>query len=131
MKDRNADFGKEKRRQYILRTMAEFVGLGFLYLVWLRLTHLGIPCPFRLVTGYQCPGCGLTHCILALLRGDLVAAYRANGFLLILSPVAFVYFIYRTWRFIEHGRTEYSLPECIAFAILLLTAIGFGILRNV
>lgn len=131
MKDMNADSEKEKRKQYILRTMAEFLVLGCLYLVWLKLTHLGIPCPFRLATGYLCPGCGLTHCILALLRGDLATAYRANSFLLILAPPALVYYIYRTRRFIEHGRTEFTLPESIAFTILLLAAIAFGIWRNV
>ena len=32
-------------------------GLG--YALWVRLTGLALPCPFRAVTGLLCPGCGV------------------------------------------------------------------------
>jgi Protein of unknown function (DUF2752) len=33
-------------------------------------------CPFRAVTGYPCPFCGLTRSLLALGRGDVVAVFH-------------------------------------------------------
>ena len=35
-------------------------------------------CPFKLLLGIDCPGCGLTRAALALLRLDFAAAFRFN-----------------------------------------------------
>ncbi|HTL81367.1 MAG TPA: DUF2752 domain-containing protein [Bacteroidia bacterium] len=39
-------------------------------LSWLE-SHL-IPCPFKSLTGFDCPGCGFQRSSLFLLRGDLI-----------------------------------------------------------
>lgn len=41
-------------------------------------------CPFRLCTGYACPGCGLTRSALAVVRGDLETAWRYHPFVFVL-----------------------------------------------
>ena len=56
-----------KRRK--LRTLALVLGAGAVYAV-LAARFGGLACPFRLVTGLQCPGCGVTTLLLCLLRGD-------------------------------------------------------------
>ncbi|MDR2611234.1 MAG: DUF2752 domain-containing protein [Clostridiales Family XIII bacterium] len=33
-------------------------------------------CPFRLITGIPCPGCGMTHAFLAAFRFDFADAFR-------------------------------------------------------
>lgn len=55
------------------------VGLSGLYAA----TGLGLPCPFRMVTGWDCPLCGGTRLGGALLRGDLVAAFLYNPVVLL------------------------------------------------
>lgn len=57
------------------------VGLGGLHLV----TGFGVPCPFRALTGWQCPFCGGTHMAESLIRGELPAALAANPLLLIVA----------------------------------------------
>ncbi|HEY0177932.1 MAG TPA: DUF2752 domain-containing protein [Pedobacter sp.] len=32
--------------------------------------HYLLPCPFKYLTGHDCPGCGFQRSVLALLRGD-------------------------------------------------------------
>ena len=42
------------------------------------LTTGPVVCGFRALFGIPCPGCGLTRCLAALCRGDLVAAFRVH-----------------------------------------------------
>ena len=46
-------------------------------------TGLGLPCPFRALTGWYCPLCGGTRMGSALLHGDVVAAFFYNPLALI------------------------------------------------
>lgn len=45
---------------------------GFIH--WLE-NHL-LSCPFKKLTGLDCPGCGLQRSIVALLKGDIVGAFK-------------------------------------------------------
>lgn len=44
-------------------------------------------CMFRHLTGLECPGCGAQRMWHALLHGDFAAAWEANAFLLIVTPL--------------------------------------------
>ena len=98
------------------------------YLCFVNLTHLGIPCVFRTVTGLKCPGCGITTMCAALLRGDLHQAFHANPFLLTTLPVfGTVYLLVRLFR--PQGRGKRMAVQAF-YAGYLILLIGFGILRN-
>jgi hypothetical protein len=45
---------------------------------------LGLPCPFRQLTGYDCPGCGVTRALVNLSGGHVVAAAQHNLLFLVL-----------------------------------------------
>jgi hypothetical protein len=52
-------------------------------------------CPFRALTGLQCPGCGSTRGLYRLLHGDVVAAFELNPlFVLSLPFLVFILFRY-------------------------------------
>jgi hypothetical protein len=55
------------------------LGISTLYAT----TGVGFPCPFRALTGWECPFCGGTRLGSALLHGDVSAAFAYN-------PVIFV-----------------------------------------
>jgi len=46
-------------------------------------TGLGLPCPFRTLTGWECPLCGATRLAASLLQGDLAAAFGYNPVVLV------------------------------------------------
>jgi len=43
-------------------------------------------CPFKAMTGYDCPGCGFQRAVHALLHGNFMQAIRYNLFLVIGVP---------------------------------------------
>ena len=45
-------------------------------------------CPFNLLTGLQCPGCGTTRALHHLLHGRIREALHLNAMLFVLLPVA-------------------------------------------
>lgn len=61
-----------------------------------------VTCPFKAITGLDCPFCGATRATAALLRGDLVAALDHNlAYVLVLLPlgiVAWVAWVRSAWR---------------------------------
>jgi len=47
----------------------------------------GLPgCPFKALTGWDCPGCGSSRMLYSLLHGDLAAAARYNALALVAVP---------------------------------------------
>ena len=43
-------------------------------------------CPFKLLTGWDCPGCGFQRAMHALLHGHVAEAIRFNVFLVVAVP---------------------------------------------
>lgn len=88
------------------------------------------PCPFRSLTGFDCPGCGLTRALHATLRGDLVGSLDHNVFLLVFVAVAMVWFTIRTVRArMGHEPRPLRISRPWAFAIMGLVA-AFWFARN-
>ncbi|MGE8242739.1 hypothetical protein D3C87_712360 [compost metagenome] len=68
--------------------------------------HILIPCLWKAITGYECPGCGLTTAFVALLRMQWAYAWSANPMIYVLVP-AFIFLILRDfWRF-RHTQTDF------------------------
>ena len=103
-----------------------------LYLVFFKVTGIGIPCVFREITGFKCPGCGITHLFLALLRFDFKEAFLCNPLVFILLPFFIFYFIYLDYAYIVDKKDNLvtKIPKAF-WIILLLITILFGILRNI
>ena len=64
-----------------------------LALISVSAARLGFRCPFRAVLGIDCPGCGGTRALLALLRGDVRQAARENLAVVVAGTVAAGYVI--------------------------------------
>jgi hypothetical protein len=122
---------EKKRAKRLLREIGWILVMGTAYAIWFSFTGIGIPCPIRAVTGYRCPGCGITHCAVNLLHGRVREAFEANQFVFILAPFGLIYGIWRAVRYIRAGSEEISIPETIVFAILLILAIAFAFYRNI
>ncbi|WP_280716772.1 DUF2752 domain-containing protein [Kitasatospora sp. MAP5-34] len=102
--------------------------------LWSRNPHLpgqALPfCPWRRLTGWQCPGCGGTRMAYDLMHGDLTAAWHDNAGLLLALPLLAAFYL--TW--LRHGlagrRWRLRLGP-LGTAVVLAAAVAWTIGRNV
>ena len=74
-------------------------------------------CPFKLLTGWNCPACGGLRMAHDLLHGDIGAAVVDNVFLLVGLPALLAWVVVR-WR---SGRPIMTMPVIAVIAVLALT----------
>jgi hypothetical protein len=61
-----------------LKWLAGYAAFGLGVATLYATTGVGFPCPFRALTGWECPFCGGTRLGAALLHGDVAAAFAYN-----------------------------------------------------
>ncbi|MCW2803675.1 MAG: hypothetical protein JWN06_1892 [Propionibacteriaceae bacterium] len=74
---------KEFRAANALVALGSFVAGGVALSALYAITGLGVPCPFRALTGWDCPLCGGTRMGSSLLHLDIGAAFGYNPVALI------------------------------------------------
>ncbi|MDR2041803.1 MAG: DUF2752 domain-containing protein [Tannerella sp.] len=91
-------------------------------------------CPFLMLTGLKCPGCGSQRAIHALLHLDFRAAYTQNALLVASLPYLFLLIATQVMRFFSpyatatfHLRIRQPAVIWTYFAIVLM----FWIARNI
>jgi hypothetical protein len=93
-------------------------------------THGFYPvCLFHQLTGWNCPGCGGTRSVYALLHGNLSLALRDNALFVLLLPAAAVRGAWLAGRKYLGKPTGQFFPAKFLWALLAATAI-FTVLRN-
>ena len=83
------------RARSALRPLVGFFAAGLGLSALYATTGVGVGCPFRIVTGWDCPLCGGTRMGSALLHGDVAAA--AQHHLLFVFALPFLLYNYVTW----------------------------------
>lgn len=110
-----------------------FAGLAIIYRVFNPdLTAIFPQCPFRLVTGLECPGCGSQRAVHYLLNFNLLSAFRENALLVVSIPYLIGGF------FLDNVQTSKSCLLNLknrfygrtAIWIVFVTIISFWIVRN-
>ena len=86
-------------------------------------------CPFRLVTGFQCPGCGSTRAFYQLLPLHPVAAFKFNPLIMLTLPFLIYGFGICKKRYYGTTLSPFIHPPIYLWAWLVLM-IFFWIFRN-
>lgn len=86
-------------------------------------------CAFHQLTGLNCPGCGMTRGLHALLHGNLPLAFKDNALLVLVLPGLGLWlgkFLLNKWR----GRpATLQVSPKVLWALLVLAAV-FAAVRN-
>lgn len=87
-------------------------------------------CPFRLLTGFTCPGCGTTRALHQILHGHFDIAFTLNPLLLLAIPF-FLFAFIRYSAIVMRGGVPRpnALPAPYIYAIFFII-LSFWIFRN-
>lgn len=92
-------------------------------LIFCYITEIG--CLFYKITGFYCPGCGLTRCVKALLKLEFYQAFRYNPLIIVLG---FLFLIYSIICLFLKKQIHISNKACY---LLVLIVIVYGFCRNI
>ncbi|MCV7422777.1 DUF2752 domain-containing protein [Mycobacterium yunnanensis] len=81
------------------------------------------PCPFRMLTGWNCPGCGGLRMTHDVLHGDFAAAVVDNVFMLVALPMLALWLVAR-WR------TGLKLMPTSAVVVVVVATVAWTVIRN-
>lgn len=89
-------------------------------------------CPWKLLTGLDCPGCGSLRAVNDLTNGHLVAAASSNLLFVAMVPVAvamWVVWLRRSWSG-EPGPARSARATRAAWTAAVVVVVVFTVLRN-
>ena len=121
---------QKNRLRLLLKKNLMILAVGFGYLIFVMVTKWGIKCPFFLITGKYCPGCGISRMFVALARLDFLTAARYNLLVLCLLPFGLWIWLRHSIAYVKTGTGGSSTAENIFYIIALVLAIAFSIVRN-
>ena len=119
----------DRIQRKVLLIYAVVIGLGVAYTLIIFTFGRGIPCYFRELTGFLCPGCGTSRMMLSLIRLDIRTAFSYN-------PVAFISLM--MWVSISVmafiGRPKFARNSKALMGVLYAMIVAYclqGVLRNI
>jgi hypothetical protein len=117
-----------RRRDWTLLVLACVAG-GLALIRFLPGLLAALPsCMFQKVTGWNCPGCGGTRCVIRLAHGDLVGAVGMNPIVVLYGALAIGWLSVGVLQE-ARGRRAPALPSWTGW-LLGGGVLLFGILRN-
>ncbi|MBR1838625.1 MAG: DUF2752 domain-containing protein [Bacteroidaceae bacterium] len=95
-------------------------------------SHFPIQCPWHLLTGTQCPGCGFQRALFALLHGQWYGALRYNYFFVFSLPYALMA-ILATWYNYHHifDSLRTFVYHRVTMRVYVVLFFAWWVIRNV
>ena len=116
-------------RKNIIKIYCIILAITIPYAFWVKFTGLGIPCIVFELTGYKCPGCGISRMFISMLNLDFYHAFLHNQAMFVSffvwNAIAFFAFIGKP-AFLRKSKFIYSLVS-----VTIASWIIFSIIRNV
>ena len=121
---------KRVRRDDLLKKTVVTLVILAAYYLFVRLTGLAIPCLFHEITGLKCPGCGISHMCMHMVRLEFREAFICNPLMFLLLPVfaillAFKLIFMPDW--LETRSKAYRIGE----KVCLVAVLAYWVVRNI
>ena len=96
------------------------VGKGSSFVHWLE-NHL-LSCPFKNMTGIDCPGCGFQRSAIALLKGEVLSSFKLYPATIPLVGLAVFLLLHLKFDF-KHGALVIKLMYILITSIVIINYI--------
>lgn len=100
-----------------------FLVCACIFVYVLTTFHIAIECPILKITGFYCPGCGITRLFKSLLTGNIYQAFRYNPLIFILIILIPIYFIVEKYL-------KASIKNKLLYSLLIIILL-YTIARNI
>lgn len=87
------------------------------------------PCPLFALTGIQCPACGSTRMVHALLHGDLASAWQLNAVMLVAGLPLLAWLWVRWFRAARRGQEVPPVSGKVGVPVVAV-AVAWMLVRN-
>jgi hypothetical protein len=88
-------------------------------------------CPFHLLTGLYCPGCGSLRGLHSILNGNFLAALHYNALMVFSLPFIVYSFIIYSYKEISGKELKRIFVKPVFIWLLLVLVLLFWIIRNI
>jgi len=96
----------------------------YVFIDWLQ-KHL-LPCPFKYITGIDCPGCGFQRAVVQLLKGNFAQSWALYPGAIPLMILAVIYWLDNRYHF--DPKQYIKTPLAVLTGCLLLVSYAFKML---
>jgi len=119
-----------RRSTVILIWSVLLAGAAYLFVFEPGKTGFFPACPFRMLTGFTCPGCGSTRAMHQILHGHFATAFMLNPLLLLAIPFL-LFALVRYSVIVMRGGVPRpnALPAPFIYALFVII-VSFWIFRN-
>jgi hypothetical protein len=125
------DASARERLFAVVLTLSSLAALLILRLFNPASSGLFPPCPFRALTGLNCPGCGTTRALHQLLNGHPVVAFDLNPLMVLALPfMAYVFVSYALVAVRGRGLPKVHVANPLIWVIFWVI-VSFWVLRNI
>ena len=115
-----------KQYKWIL-VIAVIICVGVAYYFIDPVMHKWVPkCPFMLLTGWKCPGCGSQRAIHAIVHGQIGEAFRQNALFIPSAIYLIAILVSRRWPAV-HNKITGRIAIWTWFTVIML----FWVTRNI
>lgn len=114
-----------------IRNVIIFILLCMVYAGIVIRFHVGIPCMFHVITGLQCPSCGITHMLIYMAEHDFKSAYESNQMVFVLQPVIYYFVLKNVIAYIKGDRGWYQKADHFLLYLTIVLILVFSLIRNI
>lgn len=119
-----------KRLAALLIWFSIALGATYLFIFEPGKTGFFPSCPFRMLTGFTCPGCGSTRGLHRLLHGDVVGAFEFNPLMVLMLPFLLYALVRYTVGAVRGRPLEKHFVKPNYIWMLFALIMSFWIFRN-
>lgn len=87
-------------------------------------------CPFLMLTGFTCPGCGSTRGVHSLLHGDVIGAFQFNPMMFLLIPILLFVLVRHTVAVFRSRPVRGNQVKAAYIWLFFVVVMSFWIVRN-